>query len=70
MLPLAVGQLILDKYGRLGIIVVIQTDTKEALIEIEWLNPKHGKMLCQSHKAEELRQNYLFLRERIANGWV
>lgn len=66
--PLAVGQLTLDKYGRLAIIIDI--DGYNNMVEIEWLNPRHGRMLCQTHKAEELRRNYLFLRERMKHGWA
>ena len=72
MQGLAIGQLMLDKYGRLAIITDIQNfnETLEGMIEIEWLNPRHGRMLLQMHKAEELRRNYLFLRERMNNGWA
>ena len=66
--PLAVGQLILDKYGRLAIIIDI--DGYNSTVEVEWLNPRHGRMLFQMHKIEELRRNYLFLRERMTHGWA
>lgn len=66
-MSLQVGQLILDKYGRLGMIVEIDlyTETGDGMIEVEWLSPRHGSMLIQPYKAEEQRFNFLCFRNRI-----
>ena len=67
---LQIGQLILDKYGRLGMITDIENycEAGDGMVEIEWLNPRHGKMLFQQHKIEELRRNFVFFREKILKG--
>lgn len=67
MTAITIGQLLLDKYGRLGIIISLQerVDGDEESVEIEWLVPRHGKMLMPTYKAEELRINYLAYRKWI-----
>lgn len=66
---LSIGNLLLDKYGRLGYVINIlcYEDTGETMYEIEWLRPQHGKMLVQPHKADEWRRNFLFLKNRFLN---
>lgn len=56
----------MDRYGRLGMIVEIEVDFGvNPMVEIEWLAPRHGSMLFQLYKVEELRNNYLFYRQRV-----
>ena len=70
MFQLQVGQLILDKYGRLAMIIAIDLEPPpeaESLLEIEWLNLKHGKTLMLKSKVYELRQNFISFRSLLIN---
>jgi hypothetical protein len=66
LLAIGIGQLVMDKYGRLGIITAIVLDDPNCpMVEIQWLIPRHGSMLFQLYKVEELRSNYLLFRQRV-----
>ena len=68
-MPVAIGHLVMDKYGRLGIVTAIEVDfVSEPMVEIEWLAPRHGSMLFQLYKVEELRHNYLLFRYRTVTN--
>lgn len=65
----SVGQLLLDKYGRLGMIIEVGhiSEYGDETVQIEWLIPPHGRMLIQTHKLDELRLNYLVYRQWLNN---
>ena len=49
-MPVAIGHLVMDKYGRLGIVTAIEVDfVSEPMVEIEWLAPRHGSKIGRAH---------------------